>query len=80
MVTSHEGGKTSQPSGTPTHSQIRNDITDSAAYDHARELDTSIEKMKMVFDKSIDMSILTEERLGSEYTKPGDMSRILKPI
>ena len=65
--------------GTPKSlSYVRNDVTDSANYDDIQdEQDTSIGRMKMIFDKSIDMSVMEDEK---NISFPGDQSKILKTI
>ena len=57
--------------GTPKSlSYVRNDVTDSANYDDIQdEQDTSIGRMKMIFDKSIDMSVMEDEK---NISFPGD--------
>lgn len=46
---------------------MRNDITNTEYYEDALEgNDTSIGNIKMVFDRSIDMSLMEDDKAGSD--------------
>ena len=75
------------PGRSPTGgSYFRNDMTDADAYEDAKEVDMSIQQMKMQFDRSMDLSVMEEEKAASDNSsRPVDRfteqsARILKPI
>ena len=84
LSSNSKGGRSPHAARSPgAGSYFRNDMTDADMYEDAKDVDMSIQQMKMQFDKSIDMSLMEDDSAAraanvSQGSQPP--SQILKPI